>query len=179
MYNYFNIIVGVILMNIVLIGMPGCGKSTIGVILAKSLLCNFIDTDILIQNKYKKSLCEIIESVGIKEFKKIENEVISNIKCDNCVIATGGSAVYGAEAMKNLKSNGKIFYLQLTNEEIQSRIKNIKSRGVVMNKHCTLQDLFNERTPLYELYSDITVNCSGLSVEQCVNIIVDKIYKMT
>jgi shikimate kinase len=94
-------------MNIVLIGMPGCGKSTIGVLLAKTLLCEFVDTDLIIQNKYKKSLCEIISEEGLEGFKEKENKVLSEINCENSVIATGGSAVYCREGMENLKRNGK------------------------------------------------------------------------
>lgn len=158
-------------MNIVLIGMPGCGKSTIGVLLAKSLLCDFIDTDLTIQNTYGKSLCAIIEHEGIEAFKKKENAVLSALVCDNCVIATGGSAIYGKEAMEHLKENGRVVYLKLSPAEIESRIENIKTRGIAMKDGCTIAQLYAERAPLYEQYADITVNCHGLSAEECVNTI--------
>ena len=128
-------------MNIVLIGMPGCGKSTIGVLLAKTLLCEFVDTDLIIQNKYKKSLCEIISEEGLEGFKEKENKVLSEINCENSVIATGGSAVYCKEGMENLMKNGRVVYLKLSPEEIKKRIKNIKTRGIAMKEGTTTQQL--------------------------------------
>ena len=110
-------------MNIVLIGMPGCGKSTIGVLLAKTMLCEFVDTDLIIQNKYKKSLCEIIAEEGLDAFKEKENSVLRELQGENCVIATGGSAVYCREGMENLMKNGKVVYLKHSPEEIKGRIK--------------------------------------------------------
>ena len=104
-------------MNIVLIGMPGCGKSTVGVLLAKSILADFVDTDLIIQNKYKKSLCEIINDEGLEVFKEKENKVLAELKAENSVIATGGSAVYCPEGMENLKKDGQIVYLKLSPEE--------------------------------------------------------------
>lgn len=162
-------------MNIVLIGMPGCGKSTVGVLLAKSLLCDFVDTDLTIQNKYGKSLCDIIAQDGIEVFKQKENEVLSALTCDNCVIATGGSAVYGKEAMKNLKQNGKTVYLKLSPAEIESRIENIKTRGIAMKNGCTITELYAERAPLYEQYADITIDCHKMTAEECVNAIAAKL----
>ena len=162
-------------MNIVLIGMPGCGKSTIGVLLAKSLLLNFVDTDLEIQNKYNQSLCEIIESYGLEGFKKIENQVISSMDFNNSVIATGGSAVYGREAMNKLKANGKVVYLKLPVNEIERRITNIKTRGIVMNKGTTISDVYFERSGLYDTYADLTVDCSGLSPEGCVEAIISAV----
>lgn len=160
-------------MNIVLIGMPGCGKSTIGVLLAKAMLFDFVDTDLVIQNKYGKSLCDIIDQEGLEGFKAIENEILSALKYQNCVIATGGSAVYGSKAMENLKKQGKITYLKLSPEDISARIKNITTRGVVMKKGDTINDLYAERAPLYEKYADITVDCTGLTVEECVKAVLD------
>ncbi|MEE1280142.1 MAG: shikimate kinase [Oscillospiraceae bacterium] len=156
-------------MNIVLIGMPGCGKSTIGVLLAKALLLDFIDTDLLIQNKFNKRLSEIIYSEGLESFKQKENLVLSQLCCKGAVIATGGSAVYSDKGMENLKKNGKIFYLKLPPDEIRERIVNIKTRGIVMEKHSTIEELYLERAPLYEKYADITLNCSQLSIEECVS----------
>lgn len=162
-------------MNIVLIGMPGCGKSTVGVLLAKSMLFDFTDTDLIIQNTYNTPLCEIINKYGIDEFKKIENEVLYKIKTDNCVIATGGSAVYGEDAMANLKSGGITVYLKLSPNEIKRRINNIKTRGIVMQKGETLEQLYEKRAPLYEKYADITINCENLTAEECVNKITEQV----
>lgn len=160
-------------MNIILIGMPGCGKSTVGVLLAKSMLCEFVDTDLIIQNKYKKSLCDIINEDGLEGFKAKENNVLAELCCDNCVIATGGSAVYCDEGMKNLKANGKVIYLKLSPQEIKNRIKNIKTRGIAMKEGTTIEELYNERCKLYEKYADFTVDCENTSPEDCVNKIMD------
>ncbi len=156
-------------MNIVLIGMPGCGKSTIGVLLAKALMLDFVDTDLLIQNRFNKKLSEIINSEGLEVFKQKESLVLSELCCDSTVIATGGSAVYSELGMKNLKKNSKTVYLKLSPDEIEKRIKNIKTRGIVMEKGDTIAKLFSERAPLYEKYADITLNCSQLSIEECVS----------
>lgn len=155
-------------MNIVLIGMPGCGKSTIGVLIAKSMLCEFVDTDLIIQNKYKKSLCKIISEDGLENFKQIENKVLSELSCENSVIATGGSAVYCEEGMENLKKKGKIVYLNLSPDEIKKRIKNIRTRGIAMKEGTTIDELYLERAPLYEKYADYTVECENLTAEECV-----------
>lgn len=160
-------------MNIVLIGMPGCGKSTIGVLLAKALLHDFVDTDLVIQKRYRKSLCEIIDEFGLEEFKSIENKVLAELNIDNAVIATGGSAVYGDEAMSNLKKNAVCVFIKLSPDEIKSRIKNITTRGIAMKKGTTIEELYFERAPLYEKYADIIVETSALSVEESV----DKIMK--
>lgn len=162
-------------MNIVLIGMPGCGKSTIGVLLAKALLFDFVDTDLVIQNKYSKSLCDIIDQQGLEGFKSVENEVLASLSCQNSVIATGGSAVYGKSGMANLKKDGKTVYLKLSPEDISSRINNITTRGIAMKKDTTIEELFIERAPLYEQYADITLDCAGLTVEECVKAVLDRI----
>ena len=162
-------------MNITLIGMPGAGKSTLGVILAKTLLMDFIDTDIIIQNKTGRSLCEIINTEGRERFIKLENEIISHIKFENTVIATGGSAVYGKEAMEKLKSDSVIIYLKLPLDELQRRIKNIKTRGIVMQAGQTLQDVYALRAPLYEVYADIIIDCSAKSIEENVQQVINEI----
>ena len=161
--------------NIVLIGMPGAGKSTIGVLLAKSMLYSFVDTDLIIQNKHGKSLCDIIDSVGTDGFLEIENDVICGCEFKRSVIATGGSAVYGAQAMSHLKENGTIVYLELGLSEIERRLGDIHTRGVAMKNGTTVAELYNERKPLYEKYADITLNCSGLTAEQCVDKIIEMI----
>lgn len=161
--------------NVVLIGMPGAGKSTIGVLLAKSLLKEFVDTDLIIQKKCKMSLCDLMKKDGVEGFIKRENEIISESDFENSVIATGGSAVYGKEAMEKLKRDGVTVYLSLPVEELQRRIKNIHTRGVAMKEGATLYDLFEERKALYEKYADITVECTGLTAEECVNEIAEKL----
>jgi shikimate kinase len=163
-------------MNIVLIGMPGCGKSTVGVLLAKSMLRDFVDTDLIIQNKYKKSLCDIINNEGLAAFKEKENTVLRDLEADNSVIATGGSAVYCPEGMENLKRNGKIIYLRLSPDTIKSRIKNITTRGIAMAPDCTIDDLYKERAVLYEKYADVIIDAERLSAEETVNKIVELTY---
>ena len=163
--------------NIVLIGMPGAGKSTIGVILAKSMLMDFTDTDLLIQKKHSSSLCDIIAEHGIDEFLKIENDVICEAEFTNCVIATGGSAIYGKEAMDKLGMNGKTIYLRVDCAELEKRVNNIHTRGIAMKDGTTLAELYSERAPLYEKYADFTVNCTKLTPEQCVDEIIRAITK--
>ena len=145
--------------NIVLIGMPGAGKSTVGVVLAKTAALEFVDTDLLIQNQTGKKLQEIIDSDGIDAFLKIEGEVISKIHCKNSVIATGGSAVFSESAMDNLSRDGVIIYLDVPLNEIKHRVDNITTRGIAMKSGETLETVYNERLPLYRKYADITVNC--------------------
>ena len=157
--------------NIVLIGMPGAGKSTVGVLLAKSMLMDFCDTDLLIQKKYSKSLCEIINEDGIDAFIKKEDELVSQVEFENTVIATGGSVVYGENAMKNLKRNSLVVYLKVRPEELYARINNIHTRGIAMKEGTTLDDLYNERAPLYEKYADKIIECENLTPEECVELI--------
>ena len=149
--------------------MPGAGKSTIGVLLAKTMLMSFTDTDLLIQKKYSSSLCDIISSKGIDEFLKIENGVICEEDFENSIVATGGSAVYGENAMKNLKKNGVVVYLKVNADELEKRICNIHTRGIAMKEGTTIRELYSERAPLYEKYADITVDCSDSTPEQCVD----------
>ena len=145
--------------NIVLIGMPACGKSVTGVVLAKSLKMNFLDTDLLIQEEAGKGLQDIINNDGIEVFKKLEEQVISSVTVQNTVIATGGSAVYYDSAMKHLKENGIVVYIEASLSVIKKRLKNIKTRGVAMEKGQTISSLYEMRVPLYEKYAD----CKGVS----------------
>ena len=161
--------------NVVLIGMPGAGKSTIGVLLAKTLLCDFTDTDLIIQNTCKKSLCDIIEESGTDGFLKTENDIICSCDFCGCVIATGGSAVYGEQAMKKLKENSTVVYLKLPVGELKRRLADIRTRGVAMKNGTTIDELYAERSPLYEKYADITLDCSGLTAEQCVNSLFERL----
>jgi len=162
--------------NIILIGMPGSGKSTAGIVLAKVLGYKFIDTDLVIQEDQGMLLHRIIEKYGSKGFNTIENNVISSIKTDKSVIATGGSAVYGKEAMQNLKSSGSILYLELHFNEIKNRLGDIGKRGVSMEKGQTLETLYNERIPLYEKYADITIHCYKLQIRQIINTIIKQLH---
>ena len=161
--------------NITLIGMPGAGKSTIGVILAKSLLCDFTDTDLIIQKNTGKSLCDILNEKGTEGFLKLENDIICRQNFENAVIATGGSAVYGEEAMAKLKKISTVVFLDVSVSELEKRLSNIKTRGVAMKEGTTIVDLYNERLPLYKKYADITLDCTGLTAEECVDKIVGKL----
>ena len=155
--------------------MPGAGKSTIGVLLAKSMLMDFVDTDLIIQRSTGKPLCEIIKDAGIDAFIKIENDTICDENFVNSVIATGGSAVYGKKAMEKLKSEGVIVYLKVDACELKNRIKNIHTRGIAMKEGQSLDSLYNERAPLYEAYADITIESGGITPEECVDLIIEKL----
>lgn len=154
--------------NIVLIGMPGVGKSTVGVILAKILGYRFLDTDLVIQENEKRLLREIIAAEGVDGFIAAENRIVSGVSAEKSVIATGGSVVYGEDAMRNLSENGAVVYLRLDYEELTKRLGNIRNRGVVIRSGQTLADLYAERVPLYEKYADITIDESGCGVEETV-----------
>ncbi len=155
-------------MNIVLIGMAGAGKSTLGVLLAKALGMDYLDTDIVIQQRTGRLLREIIENEGLDVFLKTEEQAILGLDVDNHVIATGGSAVYSGAAMQALHKGGRIIYLYVPYREIEKRVKNIKSRGVVLKKGNSLKEEYREREPLYRKYGDLTVDCTGRDVEHCV-----------
>lgn len=151
--------------NVILIGMPGSGKSTIGVVLAKILGYEFLDSDLVIQKMEKRRLSEIIESEGSDGFLKIENSVNCSLNPEQTVIATGGSAIYGTEAMKHLEQIGTIIYLKLEYEELERRLGDLKNRGVVLKEGQTLLDLYQERVPLYEKYAHITVDEKGKDIQ--------------
>ena len=159
--------------NIVLIGMPGVGKSTIGVILAKMLGYRFVDTDIVIQEEEKKLLKEIISEKGTEGFIETENRILTGLKAERSVIATGGSAVYGADAMKNLSGGGIVIYLKLDYSKLRYRLGNIKNRGVVIREGQSLSGLYKERAPLYEKYADIIIDENGCNVEKTIIKILD------
>ncbi|MDP3563716.1 MAG: shikimate kinase [Methanoregula sp.] len=159
--------------NIILIGMPGAGKSTMGVILAKTLGMKFIDTDIAIQETTGRLLQEIIDTDGPEAFRTIEEQTILSLRCRNTVIATGGSVVFSKPAMDHLKSKGIAIYLTISCEEMTRRLSNITTRGIVLVAGQSLSDMYNERIPLYEKYADITIDCSHDAFETCVGKLID------
>ena len=159
--------------NIVLIGMPGAGKSMVGVVLAKKLGYRFLDSDLVIQEKTGKLLCRLIEEEGEAGFLMLENEINASIEAESTVIATGGSAVYGQEAMEHFGKIGKRVYLKLSYEELKERLGDLHERGVVLKEGFTLLDLYQERTPLYEKYADMTIDCTEKSIRG----IVEEIWK--
>lgn len=157
--------------NIVLIGMPGVGKSTVGVILAKVLGYQFVDSDLVIQKEEGKLLKEIIAEAGTEGFIEVENRVNASLEVTDSIIATGGSVVYGKEAMEHLCEIGTVVYLALPYEEIEKRLSDIKGRGVVLREGQTLKDLYEERTLLYKKYADVQIDETGLNVEETIDAI--------
>lgn len=163
--------------NIILIGMPGCGKSTVGVMLAKALGMDFVDSDLVIQSTMQATLAQLIEQHGDDGFREIENRVNASLDMQNSVIATGGSVVYGQEAMEHLRSIGTVVYLRLTCENIAERLGDLHARGVTIRPGWTLRDLYNERCPLYEQYADIVQDCDGLRLRDVVATLCEKLQK--
>ena len=161
--------------NITLIGMPGCGKSTIGVILAKVLGYQFVDSDLLIQEKEGRLLHEIIAQDGFLRFAKIEEEVNQSIQGKRQIIATGGSVIYGPKAMEHLSEISEVVYIKLPLEELKKRLGNIRKRGVLLKEGQDLDGLYLERCPLYEKYADIVIDAENLSVEELMEMIVNRI----
>ncbi len=162
--------------NIILIGMPGVGKSSIGVILAKELGYDFVDSDLIIQGNENRLLSEIIEQEGIDGFLEIEEHVNASLCVQKSVIATGGSVVYGQKAMEHLKSIGCIVYLKLSYQALEERLDNLEGRGVVVKSGQTLKDIYDERTPLYESYADYIIDEKNLDIEHTLQKIA-KIFK--
>ena len=158
--------------NVVLIGMPGAGKSTVGVVLAKTLGMNFVDTDLLIQAETGQKLQEIINEKGSAAFLAIENDVVKRLSLPSAVVATGGSVIFGPEAMQSLKKNGVILYIRLSAETIADRLKNIQTRGIAMPPGMTIADLYAQRAPLYEQYADVVAEAEGKSLEETVTLLV-------
>lgn len=158
--------------NIILIGMPGSGKSTVGVILAKLTRRNFVDTDVLIQTSQSRSLQDIVDTQGYLVLREIEERVILNHDCRNCVIATGGSAVYSRAAMEHLKKDGAVVFLKADLPTLEARISDYSTRGLAKRPDQGLADLFAERSALYIRYADVIVECRGLTHEEvCARII--------
>lgn len=154
--------------NIVLIGMPGAGKSTIGVVLAKNRGMSFLDSDLVIQEQEGKKLHELIEEHGMDGFLEIEARVNASLNPKTAVIATGGSAVYSEQAMQHLKSIAMVCYLKLSYESIEERLGDLEQRGVVLREGETLRELYDERVPLYEKYANITVECENKNIREIV-----------
>jgi shikimate kinase len=154
--------------NIVLVGMPGAGKSTVGVILAKTLGMDFVDTDLEIQRSHGRLLQDIIDESGIAGFLRAEEQTILKGSYNHAVIATGGSVVYSSKAMAHLKKGAVVIYLKVDIGTLQRRINNIATRGIAMSRDQTLNDIYLERTPLYEQYADIIIDCSNKDVEGAV-----------
>jgi shikimate kinase len=163
--------------NIVLIGMPGVGKSTLGVILAKLIGYRFVDTDLIIQEKCGSLLREIIEKDGVQGFIDTENRICASINANHSVIATGGSVVYGKEAMEHLRSIGTVVYLKQDIETIRKRVGDMNGRGVVLRHGQSLEDIFDERAPLYEEYAHVTVELTLGTVEDNLSAVLEKLKK--
>lgn len=161
--------------NIVLIGMPGSGKSTIGVLLAKVTGRNFVDTDLLIQEQEGRLLSEIMEEEGLSRFLEIENEVNAALRAENSVIAPGGSVIYGTGAMEHFKETAQIVYLKLSYESVAMRLGDLKQRGVVLRPGQDLKSLYEERCPLYEKYADEIVCCDGMDLSETLDKVVKQL----
>ena len=154
--------------NVILIGMSGAGKSTLGVLLAKALGYSFTDTDLLIQQREGRLLQNIIDEEGLDYFMDTEEQTVSAVEAERCVIATGGSVVYSDRAMAHLCSLGRVVYLSVPFEELEKRLSNIKTRGIVFKGSNDLRAVYEERLPLYEKYADLTVACTGKDIEDSV-----------
>lgn len=159
--------------NISLIGMPAVGKSTVGKLLSQKAGFHFLDADHLIQSKEQKTLAQIISDKGLDQFLKIEANHIMSIECANHVIATGGSAVYSPKAMEHLSNNSTIVYLAIDLSTLVTRLSNMTSRGVAITPGKSIEDLYKERTPLYDRYCDIKINCLSMTAEQVVEKTID------
>ena len=164
--------------NVILIGMPGVGKSTLGVLLAKALGYRFLDTDLVLQAQEGRLLREIIAAEGIDGFLALEGRVCGSLQADRSVIATGGSVVYSPEAMAHLRSMGTVVYLKLGYNALARRLGSLKKRGVILRPGQTLKTLYPERTPLYAQYAHLTVDCGGQDVEQSVALILQRLREM-
>ncbi len=152
--------------NIILIGMPGSGKSTVGVILAKRIGFHFIDTDLLIQAQEKCRLQQIIDTQGLQNFRQIEEQILLTLQAEHTIIATGGSVVYSEAGLETLGKTGLLIFIQVSLTALQKRIADMGQRGLVMAKNQTFAQLYQERTPLYEKFADLTISGEGMNAEQ-------------
>jgi shikimate kinase len=163
--------------NIVIIGMPGAGKSTMGVILARTLGMQFIDTDSVVQEHAGRPLQEIIDAEGTGSFLKAEEEAVLSLHCQNTVIATGGSVVFSSRAMKHLKEGGVVLYLKISLDAMERRIGNSTTRGIVRGTGQTLPEMYRQRIPLYEQFADITIECPDRDFEECIGSVTAELAK--
>ncbi len=164
-------------MNYTLIGMPASGKSTIGVILAKKLGFEFIDSDIVIQRKTGKKLSTLIDELGVDGFIDLEDDINSKIDATDCVISTGGSAVYGENAMSHFKELGEIIYLRTNFEALSERITDMDKRGVVHKAQQTLKDVYKERSILYKKYATMIVDLNNKTIDESIDLIYNEIMR--
>lgn len=161
--------------NIILVGMPGCGKSTVGVVLAKTLGMRFVDTDLIIQQAQHDVLWHLIDKYGVKRFEEMEEDALLSVpETEDTVIATGGSAVFCDRGMNYLKQNGVCVYLEVSCDELKRRLSNIRTRGIAAAKGMTIEDIFRERSPYYEKYANIKINCENKHIEDITEIIAEK-----
>jgi len=163
--------------SIVLIGMPGAGKSTIGILLAKLTCRSFVDTDVLIQSQEGRPLQKIVDTQGHLALRAIEEQVIIGHGCMGCVIATGGSAVYSPAAMAHLKRHGMVVFLDADLQTLESRVLDLGTRGLAKRPDQSFRDLFHERVPLYRKYADITIDCSDRTHEEVCGLIIEALGK--
>ena len=161
--------------NIVFVGMPASGKSTVGVIVAKVMGMNFIDSDIVIQQRENAKLNELIEEYGIDDFLKLEEQALLSINVDNTVIATGGSAIYSDAGMKHLSNNATIIYLKVSLDNLKDRLTDLKARGVVIRPGESIEQMYATRSVLYEKYADIIVEEKGTSIEDTVCLVMEQL----
>ena len=154
--------------NVILIGMPGCGKSTVGVLAAKALTMDFVDTDLLLQRKAGRPLQRMVDELGAEGFARVEEACVCGLEARGAVIATGGSVATEDAAMEHLKAGGLVIFLRLTPETLSRRLKNMKTRGIAMEKGQTLRDLYERRQPAYLKWADAVVDAEGLGVEETV-----------
>ncbi|MDD2898564.1 MAG: shikimate kinase [Desulfuromonadaceae bacterium] len=152
--------------NLILIGMPGAGKSTVGIILAKLTIRDFVDTDVLIQSEQKRTLQDIVDMDGYEVLRKIEEDVLLGLHVKNSVIATGGSAVYSHSAMTHLKSSGTVVFIDVDIPTLESRVHNYRTRGLAKRPDQTFAEMFQERFTLYTKYADFTIKNGGLTQEE-------------
>lgn len=164
--------------NIILIGMPAVGKSTVGVVVAKRLGYDFIDTDLLIQKQEKRLLKDIIAEEGNERFLEIENRVNRDLYAEYAVVSPGGSVVYCEEAMRHYKEIGTVIYLHAPYEEIEKRIQNVQNRGVVLGEGKTLKHVYDERLPLFEKYADYTISEEGIGLDETIEKVLELISKI-
>lgn len=157
--------------NVTLIGMPGSGKSTIGVVLAKRVNLQFVDTDLIIQTSQQRTLQQIMDADGFDRFCQIEEDAVLSLNVDHHVIATGGSVCYGAEGMAHLKRLGRIVFLKTSLKTLEQRLSNMATRGIALKPGQSLEQLLHERDALYTRYADITIECDGLNVERICELI--------